>query len=365
VIVNGRGDDPVYTAIRLGGPGALEINVGGSADLGQSQGIQSVGNLFNKNLDDNSPGVPDTNISDNGASIKVRVGPETLGGQGTPVQTPKGLVNQQNFTLVNSRVASFAGGAIDIAVNNGDLNVGAGSIGVVDSILARGIYTAVGGAIHITALKDVNVKTSRVGTFNGGDIDITAVRGSINAGEGKLDQPSEVPAVGDQGLAFTIAGTGIIASTLSPAASPGAINLKAGTEVKTGAAGITCTGANAGACSVNIIGNVTLGAGGITSGGSVSISGNVSGTGAITGGAVNIGGTVTGGTISATSGSGAVTTAAATVATTTTTETSSVARTTTASAEAAGEGSDLKKKKRHRGYFRKGVIIEVTGRPAA
>ncbi len=373
VIVDGRKDDPIFTAIRLGGPGKLEVNVSGFADLGQSEGIQSVGGLFNKNLDDNSPGVPDTDISDNGADIRIRVGPETLGGQGTAVQTPKGLVNQQNFTLVNSRVASFAGGGIDVAVNNGDLTVGAGSVGVVDSILARGIYTAVGGGIDIVALKDVNVRTSRVGTFNGGDINITAKRGTINAGEGTLDQPSEVPAVGEQGLAFKIAGTGIIASTLppdpdhpdAPVASPGQINLTAGTEVKTGAAGITCTGANASACNVNIVGNVTLGAGGITSGGNVSISGNVTGAGTISGGAVNIGGTVSGGTISASSGSGAVTSAAASAASTSTTETSAVARATTASAEGSGEGSGLEKKKRRRGYLRRGVIIEVTGRPAA
>jgi hypothetical protein len=104
------------------------------------------------------------------------------------------------------------------------------------------------------ALKDVNVRSSRVGTFNGGDIDITAKRGTINAGEGTLDQPSEVPAVGEQGLAFRIAGTGIIASTLPGSdRSPGAIALTAGREVKTGAAGITCTGANSSACNVSIV----------------------------------------------------------------------------------------------------------------
>ncbi len=367
VIVDGRGDDPIFTAIRLGGPGTLEINAGGFVDLGESEGIQTVGTLFNKNLDDNSPGVPDILISDNGAAIRMRVGPDTLGGQGTPVQTPKGLVNQQNFSLINSRVASFGGGAIDVAVNNGDLVVGAGSIGTVDSILARGIYTAVGGAITLVALKDVNVKSSRVGTFHGGDINITAVKGSINAGEGTLDQPSEVPAIGDQGLAFEIAGTGIISSTLPPSdklptVTPGAINLKAGTEVKTGAAGITCTGANASACNVNIIGNVTLGAGGITSGGNVSISGNVTGAGTISGGSVNIGGTVTGGTISASSGSGAVASAAASAVSTTPTETSQVAK--AASGDGGGDGTGTEKKKRRR-YFRRGVIIEVTGRPAA
>jgi filamentous hemagglutinin family protein len=361
VIVNGRGDDPTVTAIRLGGPGALEINVSGFADLGESEGIQTVGGLFNRNLNDNSPDVPDADITDNGADIRIRVGPDTLGGQGTPVMTDKGLVNQQNFSLVNSRIASFAGGDIDVAVNNGTLNVGRGSIGVVDSILARGIYTAVGGNIELVALKDVNVRTSRVGTFNGGAIDITAVEGTINAGEGTKDQPSEVPAVGEQGLAFEINGTGIISSSLSPDRQPGRITLTAGREVRTGAAGITCTGANSSACSVSIVGNVALGSGGITSGGNVNISGNVSGTGTISGGAVNVGGTVTGGTISASSGSGAVVSAAASVASTTTTETSQASRTVSGG---AGEGDDEKKKKRRR-YIRRGVIIEVTGKPAA
>jgi hypothetical protein len=375
VIVNGNVADPFATKIQVDGPGKLDIKVSEFADLGDSEGILTTGRLFNRNLYDPTPGDGfQSDLTDDGASINMCVGPGTCLTPGVPGELePPPPGPRQNFTLVNSRLTTLQGGNIDVTVNDGSLFVGQGTLGSTGSLLARGIYSATGGNINLAAWKNVNVLTSRVGSFNGGNINITAVTGSINAGEGKLTQPSDVPSIGTGGVALQISGTGIITSTIPCVAPdciqppiparPGQITLKA-PNIITGSAGITCKG-NSSACNVNIIGNVTLGTGGITSAGNINITGSVTGTGNISGGAVNISGTTgAGASVSASSGSGAVTAAA--VSTPVTTETSQAAKVASAGeGMGTGEGDDASKKKRRKAYIRRGVIIEVTGRPAA
>jgi hypothetical protein len=54
-----------------------------------------------------------------------------------------------------------------------------------------GILTLGGGAIDVFARNDIDVETSRISTFNGGDINLTSTHGRINAGNGSRDEAVE------------------------------------------------------------------------------------------------------------------------------------------------------------------------------
>jgi hypothetical protein len=54
-----------------------------------------------------------------------------------------------------------------------------------------GILTLGGGAIDVFAKGDIDVETSRISTFHGGDISLTSTHGRINAGNGSRDEAVE------------------------------------------------------------------------------------------------------------------------------------------------------------------------------
>jgi filamentous hemagglutinin family protein len=54
-----------------------------------------------------------------------------------------------------------------------------------------GILTLGGGGIDVFARGDIDVQTSRISTFNGGDINLTSTHGRINAGNGSRDEAVE------------------------------------------------------------------------------------------------------------------------------------------------------------------------------
>jgi hypothetical protein len=54
-----------------------------------------------------------------------------------------------------------------------------------------GILTLGGGSIDLFARGDIDVETSRISTFHGGDINLTSTQGRINAGSGSRDEAVE------------------------------------------------------------------------------------------------------------------------------------------------------------------------------
>ncbi|MBU2481980.1 MAG: filamentous hemagglutinin family protein [Proteobacteria bacterium] len=96
-----------------------------------------------------------------------------------------------DINLVNSRIFTSGGTGSIFALAKRDVNVGITSI-KPPPILPQtrlektntGIYTTAGGGIKMFAGRDVNVNESRIMTFAGGDIDIWADTGNINAGMG-------------------------------------------------------------------------------------------------------------------------------------------------------------------------------------
>ncbi len=73
----------------------------------------------------------------------------------------------------------------------GTVTVGSSATTQATSGTPLGILTLGGGAIDAFARGNIDVETSRVSTFNGGDINLTSTHGRINAGSGSRDEAVE------------------------------------------------------------------------------------------------------------------------------------------------------------------------------
>ena len=89
--------------------------------------------------------------------------------------------------------------------------------------MGPGVYTSGGGNVNVIALGDVNINGSRVGTYNGGDIFVESLQGTVNVGSGGNNINGVVvsyvdPVTGQPGhFDENTYGSGIIANTLVPA----------------------------------------------------------------------------------------------------------------------------------------------------
>jgi hypothetical protein len=117
----------------------------------------------------------------------------TLDGDGNPVTTyplaqyfTRGAdvnVNVSgNLDMFSTSISSVNGGNISI-IAGGNVNAGS-DIFIGGSASARGIFTTVQSDISVIAHGDINVSGSRIATFDGGDITVESLAGSINAGKG-------------------------------------------------------------------------------------------------------------------------------------------------------------------------------------
>jgi len=202
------------SGIKIAGPGLLVVESGGSIDLGTSDGIQSIGDIFNPALQ---------NVSSSGSTILVASGyskdftldktstffgelgaagntysnemaaGDTSDAKKTAQDAETGIIDPflgsstQNsasyIDMTNSQISTAAGGAVYVLCS-GTLNVGKSSFGTNSAQSSTGIYTSAGGDINIYAEGDVNVNQSRVMTFDGGSITTWSNHGNINAGKG-------------------------------------------------------------------------------------------------------------------------------------------------------------------------------------
>jgi filamentous hemagglutinin family protein len=150
---------------QIGGPGRLEINAG-SVDLGSSSGIISWGR-GNGSIE--SGGINYASLyglTPSGASIKLNVAGD--------------------LSMLTSTIASIDGG--DVTVNSGgkiDLSLGQlAFVPVHSGNAAFGIYTSGHSDVSVTADKNINIGSARIATFNGGDIFVESLDGTVNAGNG-------------------------------------------------------------------------------------------------------------------------------------------------------------------------------------
>ncbi len=123
-------------------------------------------------------------------------------------------------------------GDINLTVD-GTLNVGGQFTAFDDPNAAKGIYTTSGGNVSVVAGEDVNVNSSRLATYDGGNITVESKQGDVNAGVGgngyvsvnsqELDSNGELDPITE-----SIPGSGILATTLAGShASLGSLTINA------------------------------------------------------------------------------------------------------------------------------------------
>jgi filamentous hemagglutinin family protein len=189
----------------LGGPGTFKINAH-NMDLGATLGIQSVGPLLNNSLAAYCYNPHDP--FDSGASVNV-----TLTG---------------NLDMFSTTICSLAGGNVSVTADSGYINVG--SSFTPNDTYPRGIFTAGEGDVTVTANENIDVNGSRIAAYDGGNISVESLTGSVNAGSGvsglcTVEQAAIVPewnpSTGKiqyvvETYAPTIPGSGILATTFPP-----------------------------------------------------------------------------------------------------------------------------------------------------
>ncbi|MFH2092679.1 MAG: filamentous hemagglutinin family protein, partial [Pseudomonadota bacterium] len=204
--------------ILAGGPGLTVVQAGNNIDLGRSDGIQSVGSLFNSYL---PAGENDlmviAGITQWYTADKIKTFFDQLRNAGTLYAKARAdgdielaeqiLADVRNtridpflaeneeiggdINLVNSKVYTTGGTGDILALAAGEINVGLSGV-TPPPITGKkstdngnsGFYTTSGGGLRLFAQRDINVNESRVMTFSGGDIDIWSDTGNINAGRG-------------------------------------------------------------------------------------------------------------------------------------------------------------------------------------
>lgn len=173
----------------ISGPGHFTVSAA-SIDLGISGGIFA-----------NAPDAALAAISPLGADITV-----TTAG---------------DLSMTSSQIAN-AGWRGNINLNvGGTLDAGDNYTTVGDNSIPKGIFTSSGGNVSVQVQGDVDVDSSRIAAYDGGNVTVESVQGNVNAGNGgsgivnvngvELDPVTgglyAVPTVG-------IGGSGILATTL-------------------------------------------------------------------------------------------------------------------------------------------------------
>ncbi len=164
----------------VGGTGEFDVTAH-SIDLGNSDGILSVGNGFvlGRNYSFLSPYIS------SGANIEVTVAQDQTA-------TVNGVTTTtSSLTMPSSTIAALGGGSVTVNSTGGTMDLGSQSLLPFEASIMNdngqiglGIYTSGGGNVNVTALGTINIDSSRIATFDGGNIFIQSLTGDINAGSG-------------------------------------------------------------------------------------------------------------------------------------------------------------------------------------
>jgi filamentous hemagglutinin family protein len=187
---------------RIGGPGQFDINAG-SIELGNTYGILSCGAI------DPSGGYYRygnlASITPSGASVNVTV--------------------SGDLSMLTSTIATLAGGDVNVISTGGSMDLGSPDLGGAPfgRDVGYGVFTTSGGNVNVTALKDINIDGSRIGTFDGGNILVESLQGNVNVGSGASGSTKSLvnyvnPVTGSpEQFVELVYGSGILAFTLVPA----------------------------------------------------------------------------------------------------------------------------------------------------
>jgi filamentous hemagglutinin family protein len=161
----------------IGGGGTFDI-MARTMDLGTSAGIQSEGVAL-YNVRGSYPLARlfgNGGVFNHGADITITTTGNHSGGI-TAADEPFG-----DLDMFSSSIASLQGGNISI-VAGGDVNAGSAVLSV-NSAAVRGIYSTSQGDVSVIADGDININGSRIMTYDGGNITVESLNGSVNAGTG-------------------------------------------------------------------------------------------------------------------------------------------------------------------------------------
>jgi filamentous hemagglutinin family protein len=157
----------VLAGLQIGGPGTFTVSAA-SIDLGDSAGIGSAG-FGNSGLE---------GIGFNYSSLKSLLPDAASGGASVTVD----VVGNGNLTMATSGIFSRDGGDVTVSVG-GEIDLSQGSF-VFPTDVCYGIYTAGHSDVSVTAGGDINIGSSRIATFDGGNVTVTSLNGDVNAGNG-------------------------------------------------------------------------------------------------------------------------------------------------------------------------------------
>jgi filamentous hemagglutinin family protein len=219
----------------VGGMGAFDVTAG-SISLGNSYGILSLGNgnLLGLNYSYLTPYLQ----SQPGATINVTVAQDqTVMVNGVATTLP-------SLNMPSSTIAAIGGGDVNVQSTGGSMDLGSQYLVQFEAQimsgdnLGLGIYTSGGGKVNVTAQGNINVDSSRIATFNGGDIFIESFAGDVNAGSGgNVSIPINVfsPLASSLTQPFEyVYANGIVAQTLVNATQvPGSATVPGNITVKT------------------------------------------------------------------------------------------------------------------------------------
>jgi filamentous hemagglutinin family protein len=210
----------------VGGMGQFNVTAG-SINLGNSEGILSVGNApagIITAAQNNYSFLTPYMTSGSGASINVQVNANST------IPDATGYL-----VMPASTIAALAGGSVTVYANGTGVSMDLGSTELADfegtimqaNKLGLGIFTSGGGDVNVTALGTIDIDTSRIAAFNGGNVSVTSQTGDVDAGSGAVaSQKLAVPVVvfSPYGPEFgeQVYANGIAAETLiNPSAVPG------------------------------------------------------------------------------------------------------------------------------------------------
>jgi filamentous hemagglutinin family protein len=179
-----------------------------------------------------------------------------------------------NLDMTSTKIANEnLLGNIQLTVG-GTLNAGGQFTPFDDPNVAKGIFTTSGGNVLVTADGDVDVNSSRIAAYNGGNVSVSSTHGDVNAGSGEsgfvsVNAVELNPRTGELAdITQSIPGSGILATTLPGSFAPtlgnitmtapeGSINASLG-----GITQIAFNDANSGNAFINLTAGHDINAGG-------------------------------------------------------------------------------------------------------
>jgi hypothetical protein len=193
---------PAGLGYEVGGPGQFNVHAG-SISLGNTYGILATGvgdQQGNHRFANLAPYTPA------GASLNV-----TIDG---------------NLEMSASTIANLGGGPVNVTSTGGSMTLGSQDLVVLQQQIVQahglglGIFTSGHADVNVTAAGDINVDSSRIASYDGGNISVLSLHGNVDAGQGTpIFAPVVSYFVDASGAVGSyheyVSGSGIIATTFA------------------------------------------------------------------------------------------------------------------------------------------------------